>query len=109
MAKISEFSESAPYDAPYVDLNSIIGKNVIVEDMTPFENAKGKGVHLLCTIDGQECRICSHGVAVVDTFVREEIASLLDAGDTIECRFIKATSKTNPTRTVIKVVDPTEE
>lgn len=105
MAKISDFDTTAPYEAEYIDINEIIGKPIIIKDVSPFENNKGKGVHALIECGGNEWRICTHGVVVVDSLGRAEVLEALKSGETIECKFVKVPSKTNNGREVLKLED----
>ena len=106
MAKISDFSTSNPFpEAEFIEVESILNKPIEILAVAGFENNKGPGVHILANIDGKECRLCSHGVAVCDTLDRSEIKELLDSGETIECKFVKQQSKKDPTKKVLKLVD----
>lgn len=105
MAKISDFATTAPYDAEYLDVNAIIGKPITIMDVTVFENAKGKGVHILIQLDGKEYRLCTHGVAIVDTLGREEIGKALDEGDYITCKIVKVASQRDKSRQVLRLED----
>lgn len=106
MAKISAFKNTNPYpDADFVEVESILGKPIKVKGVEYFENEKGPGIHILADMDGDEIRICSHGVALVDQFNRTEIYDCLK-DDVIEGKFIKITSSKNKDRKVLKFVDP---
>lgn len=110
MAKISDFTTSAPYEADYVDIMSIVGENITIVDVKPFENVKGRGIHALITrADGKDARICTHGVAIVDMLSRTEVLDSLAAGDFIRCRFVKVQSTSDKTRQVLKLTDPEDE
>lgn len=109
MAKLSDFKEGAPYDAPYVEIESIMGKPFKLKDCQYFENAKGPGVHALIDLNGDELRICSHGVSVTDTLRNPELIASLKAEGPIDCKFVRVKSKTNNGREVLKIVDASED
>lgn len=93
MAKISDFSAGNPFpEAEYVELETVMGKPMTIRNVEPFENHKGKGVHILAEMDGSIIRICSHAGAVTDTLSRPEIieAALTEG---IALKFVKKISK----------------
>lgn len=104
MAKISDFETSAPYEAEYIDINEIIGKPISIKDVSPFENNKGKGIHALIECDGNEYRICTHGVVLVDRLTRAEVLEALKT-ESIECKIVKVASGTDKSRQVLKLED----
>ena len=106
MAKISEFSTTAPYEAEYIEVNDILGKPIKILGVTVFSNNKGPGAYALIELDGKQYRICTHGVVVVDSLGRAEVLKALEAGEVIECKFVKVPSKTNNGREVLKLEDP---
>ena len=105
MAKISDFETTSPYEAEYIEVDEIVGKPIIIKDVTPFENNKGKGVHVLVVLDGKEYRICTHGVVLTDRLSRAEILEALKGGESIECKIVKVSSSTDKTRQVLKLED----
>ena len=104
MAKISDFDTTAPYEAEYIDINEIIGKPIIIKDVSPFENNKGKGVHALIECGGNEWRICTHGVVLVDRLSRTEILEALKT-ESIECKIVRVASGSDKSRQVLKLED----
>ena len=104
MAKISDFETTSPYEAEYIEVDDIIGKPIIIHDVTPFENNKGKGIHALIECDGKEWRICTHGVVLTDKLSRTEILEALKT-ENIECKIVKVASSTDKTRQVLKLED----
>lgn len=108
MAKLADFYNDSPYSADYIDIESILGKTVTLIHTQGFENAKGKGVHALISIDGEERRICTHGISLTDTLTKAEIQDALEKGDYFVVKFVKVKSKTsgNP---VLKVIDAEED
>ena len=94
MVGISEFIGSNPYpDVPFVEVEAMVGKNVSIIGVTPFESTKGKGVHALLKCGDDELRICTHSLAITNILSKEEVKAALEAGETIDCRIVKRQSK----------------
>lgn len=104
MAKISDFETTSPYEAEYIEIDELIGKPIIIRDVTPFENNRGKGIHALIELDGKEFRICTHGIVLTDRLSRAEILEALKT-ESIECKIVKVSSSTDKTRQVLKLED----
>lgn len=104
MAKISDFETTSPYEAEYIEIDELIGKPIIIHDVTPFENNRGKGIHALIELDGKEFRICTHGIVLTDRLSRAEVLEALKT-ESIECKIVKVSSSTDKTRQVLKLED----
>ena len=104
MAKISEFSTTAPYEAEYIEVNDILGKPIKILGVTVFSNNKGPGAHALIELDGKQYRICTHGVVLTDRLSRAEVLDALKT-ESIECKIVKVSSSTDKTRQVLKLED----
>lgn len=105
MAKIADFGQSAPYDADYVEIMTLVNREFTILDAEAFENPKGKGVHVLIQMDGREYRLCTHAVAVVDILSRQEVQECLKNGDYFHVRLVQVPSKVDKNRKVLKLED----
>ena len=109
MARISEVKGQNPFpDVDFVEIDSILNEPIEILKVETFENLKGPGIHILASVKGKECRLCSHGVAICDLLGRQEVKDILEGGETIECKFVKVSSKNNPANKVLKLVDVDE-
>ena len=93
MVGIENFVSKNPYeDVAFIEMKDVIGKDIIINGVTPFESAKnGKGVHILMTVDGEPRRACTHAAAITNILSKESVLETLKE-DTIDARIIERKS-----------------
>lgn len=109
MAKIADFKQSAPYDAEYREIMTLIGQPMTIVDAETFSNKNGKGVHILVQIEGKEYRLCTHAVALVDLLGKAEVQECLKGGDYFYVRLVQVPSESDKNRKVLKFEDIPED
>lgn len=81
----------------YMDLASALDKNLVIEEVKPFENDKGPGVFILAGIEGDDrlYKLCTHSLAITNLLTRPTVLQALADGDVIKCKLVqKKSSKT---------------
>ena len=94
MAKWSEikgYEKGEPFfeDCTYVDVRTILNREVSVLDIKAFENDKGPGVAAKIDVGEDECvYICTHSIGIVKTLTSDDFANALSdalaSGSTID-------------------------
>ena len=109
MAKVVDFKQTAPYDAEYRDIMSLIGQKMTIIAAEGFSNKNGKGVHILVQIEGKEYRLCTHAVAIVDFLTREEVQNCLQENDYFYVTLVQTPSESDKNRKVLRFEDVEDE
>lgn len=77
--KNSENNDSFYPGTVFVDMKALIGKEITICDVTPFENEKGPGVAALfySDIEPEGCKLVTHSIGVCKTLASEEFIAAL--------------------------------
>ena len=97
MMKISEILSKPPFEshpeAQHLSLSDVKDKLCTIYEVEDFENAKGKGVYILCTVDDGKFRyLCTHSVGLYEIFTDPQVREALDCG-TVEATFRQKVSE----------------